>query len=95
MKAHGGVNVWIQIFLTSALVGSEWLDSRHYSFTPGERAPGTHFIGGWVDTRAALDDVEERKFVTLTGLELRPLGRYTDCAIPAPQDQTRMAKRMF
>jgi len=24
-------------------------------FTPRERAPGTHWIGGWVDPRAVLD----------------------------------------
>jgi hypothetical protein len=28
-----------------------------------------------VDSRAGLDDVEKRKFFTLSGLELRPLGR--------------------
>jgi hypothetical protein len=44
-------------------------------FTPGERAPGTHWIGDWVDPRAGLDDVEKRKFLILPGLELRPLGR--------------------
>jgi hypothetical protein len=27
-----------------------------------------------VDPRASLDDVEKRKFLTLPGLELRPLG---------------------
>jgi hypothetical protein len=41
----------------------------------GERTPGTHWIGGWVDLRSGLDDVEKRKFLTLPGLELRPLGR--------------------
>jgi hypothetical protein len=55
---------------------------------PRERAHGTHCIGGWVDVRAGLDDVENRKFLTLPGLELRPLGRpssrYTDYAIPTP-----------
>jgi hypothetical protein len=40
-----------------------------------ERAPGTHWIGGWVGPRAGLDDVEKRKFLTLPGLELRPLCR--------------------
>jgi hypothetical protein len=40
----------------------------------GERAPGTHWIGGWVDPRAGMDDVERRKFLTLPGLELRPIG---------------------
>jgi hypothetical protein len=26
---------------------------------PQERAPGTHLIGGWVDPRAGLDDMEK------------------------------------
>jgi hypothetical protein len=38
-------------------------------------APGTRWIGGWVDPRAGLDNVEKRKFLTLPGLELRPLSR--------------------
>jgi hypothetical protein len=42
-------------------------------FTPGERVPGTHWRGGWVDPRAGLDDVEKRKIVPLSGLELQPL----------------------
>jgi hypothetical protein len=42
---------------------------------PGERAPGTHWIGGWMDPRAGVDDVEKRKFLALPRLELRPLGR--------------------
>jgi hypothetical protein len=41
-------------------------------------------------SRAGLDDLEKRKFLTLPGLELRPFGRpavasrYTDYAISAP-----------
>jgi hypothetical protein len=57
------------------LVVGEWSASRHGRFTPGERAPRTHWIGGWVDSRAGLDDVEKRKFFTLPELELRRLGR--------------------
>jgi hypothetical protein len=34
--------------LTSALDGSELLTSRPGRFTPGERAPGAPWIGGWV-----------------------------------------------
>jgi hypothetical protein len=75
MKAYGGVDVEIQIFLTSALVGGEWSASRPGCFTPGERAPGTNWIGGWVDPRTGVDNVEKKKFFTLLGLELRPLGR--------------------
>jgi hypothetical protein len=63
--------------LTSALVGGEWSTSRPGRFTPGERAPGTHWTGGWVDLRAGLDDLEKRKFLTPPGLELRLLGRPT------------------
>jgi hypothetical protein len=74
MKAYGGVDVLIHIFLTSELVGGEWSGSRPRRFTPGEGAPGTHWIGGWVDPRAGLDDLVKRKFLTLPRLELRPLG---------------------
>jgi hypothetical protein len=65
----------IHIFLTSALAGGEWSVSRPGRFNPGERAPGTHWTRGWVDPRAGVGDVEKRKFLTLPGLELRPLGR--------------------
>jgi hypothetical protein len=74
MKAYGGMDVHIHISLTSALAGGEWSASRPGRCTPGERAPGTHWIGGWVDPRAGLDDVEKRKFFTILGLEHRPLG---------------------
>jgi hypothetical protein len=59
MKVHVGVNVEIQIFLTSALAGGEWSVSRSGHFTPGERAPRVHWIGGWVSLRTSLDDVEK------------------------------------
>jgi hypothetical protein len=75
MKAYGGVDVWIHIFLTSALVVGEWSASRPGYFTPGERAPDAQWIGGWVDPRAGLDGVEKRKFLTLPGLGLRSLCR--------------------
>jgi hypothetical protein len=37
-----------------------------------------------VGPRAGLDDVEKRKFLTLPGLELRPLGRPPLCRIRYP-----------
>jgi hypothetical protein len=46
--------------LTSALDGGEWSASRLSRFTLTERAPGTHWIGGWVDPRAVLDAVVKR-----------------------------------
>jgi hypothetical protein len=47
--------------LTSALDGGEWSASRASCFTPREKAPGTHWIGGWVGPRAVLDLVVKRK----------------------------------
>jgi hypothetical protein len=71
-------------------MGSVWIDSHCHdlctswwrvdSFTPlplysGERAPGTHWIGGLIDPRVGLDDMEKLKFFTLPGIEVRPLCR--------------------
>jgi len=39
----------------------EWSASRPDGFTTRERAPGTHWIGGWVDPPAVLDAVVKRK----------------------------------
>jgi hypothetical protein len=36
LKTYGGVDVYIHIFLTSALVGGEWLASRLGRFIPGK-----------------------------------------------------------
>jgi hypothetical protein len=42
----------------------------------GRKKPPVHIgIGDWVDHRVGLDDVRIRTFLTLPGLELRPLGR--------------------
>jgi hypothetical protein len=57
--AYKGVDVQIHIFLASALVGGEWSASRSGGFIPRERAPGTYWIGGWVDPRPGLDDLEK------------------------------------
>jgi hypothetical protein len=74
MKAYGGVDVWIHIFLTSALAGGEWSASRPCLFTPKERPSGTHWTGGWMDHRASPDNMEKWKFLPPLGLELWPLG---------------------
>jgi hypothetical protein len=97
MKTYGGVDVYIHIYLTSALFGGEWLASRPGRFTPEERAPGIHFIGCWMSPRTGLDDVEKRKFLTLPRLEIRLLGRPARnqslyrLRIPAPRkDEVRV-----
>jgi hypothetical protein len=62
------------VFLDSAIVGGEWSASSPGRFTSGIRALGIHSIGGLVDTRAGLDDVEKRKILPLPGLEFQSLG---------------------
>jgi hypothetical protein len=59
MMSCRGMDVQIYIFLTSALAGGVGSASRPDRFAPGERAPSTHWIGGWVDPRAGLDNVEK------------------------------------
>jgi hypothetical protein len=91
VKAYWDVDVWIHIFLTSALAGGERSASRPCRFIHDERTPGTHWIVGWVYPRAGLNDVEKRQFLTLPGNELRPSVvqpvaiHYTDYAMSAPQ----------
>jgi hypothetical protein len=70
MKTYGGVDVQIRIFFTSALAGGEWSASSPCHFTPGEIDPIIHCIGGWVGPSGDLDDVEKRKFLTLSAFEL-------------------------
>jgi len=44
--------------LTSALDGGEWSASLPGRFTPRERAPCTHWIGGWVGPRTGLKEID-------------------------------------
>jgi hypothetical protein len=91
MKAYWGVRYSSTHSLTSALDGGEWSASRHNRFTPRERAPGTHWIGGWVGPRTVLDAVMKRK-IPSPRRESKPrtpivqpvAQRYTDWAITAP-----------
>jgi hypothetical protein len=55
MTTYGGVDVYIHVFLLSAIDGVEWPFSHPCPFTPRERAPFTTWIGGWVDPRAILE----------------------------------------
>jgi hypothetical protein len=62
MKTYRGVEVYLHVFLNSALDGGEWW----VSFVPRplylrERAPGTHWIGGWVGPIVGLDALEKRR----------------------------------
>jgi hypothetical protein len=70
MKARGGVDLWIHVFLTLALVGGEWSASRPDRFNPGERDTGTHRIGGFMGPRTGQNAAEKRKIFPLSELEL-------------------------
>jgi hypothetical protein len=70
------------------LVAGEWSASRPGRFIPEEIAPGVHWIGGWVEPRAGLYELEERKFFNPTGTRnsnlsvVQPVAsRYTDYAV--------------
>jgi hypothetical protein len=68
----GNRYVQIHIFLTSALAGGEWSASCPGRFTPGKDSPvPSGQEAGW-----APEPVWKtwRKFFTLPGLEVRPLG---------------------
>jgi hypothetical protein len=47
--------------LTSTVVEGEWSASRPSHFIPRGGASDTHWIGGWVGSRAVLDAVVKRK----------------------------------
>jgi hypothetical protein len=71
MKAYWGVEVYLHVFLTSVPDGGEWSASRPGRFTPGEKAAGTHWIGGWVGPRAGLDDGGEKNSQPLPDYEYK------------------------
>jgi hypothetical protein len=50
--------------LISALDTGEWSASRPGRFTPRERAPGPHYIGGWVGPSVVLDTVVKRRILS-------------------------------
>jgi hypothetical protein len=62
-------------FSISTLDGGEWLPSHPSRFIPRERTFCIHRIGGGMGLRAGLGDMKEWTFLTLPGLELRPLSR--------------------
>jgi hypothetical protein len=59
-------------FFTLALDGGEWSPSLPSRFTLGERSPGTHWMGGWLDPRAGLDAMEKRKIFRVSVVEPWP-----------------------
>jgi hypothetical protein len=69
----------------------EWMYRSIFSLPlyPQRKIPSTHCVGSWVGPRAGVEDVEERKFLTVLGLKLWPFvmqpvaSSCSDCAILA------------
>jgi hypothetical protein len=80
-KTYGGSGGIALPFLTSALDKGEWSASRSGSFTVGERAPGAHWIGGWVGPRAGLDAADADRAGILNWVVQPVACRYTDSVL--------------
>jgi len=70
MKMYEGKADWLHTFLISALDRGKRSASHPDYFTPGGRAPGTHWTGNWVGLGIGLDAVRKRKkSLILPGIE--------------------------
>jgi hypothetical protein len=76
IKMYWGSGGVVPQFLTSVLDGGEWSASCPGHFTPRERAPGTHSIGGWVGPKAVLD-VVKRKIPSSTYIYICTVSNYS------------------
>jgi hypothetical protein len=74
MEKYGSGDIALTI-LSSAQDGDEWSASRPSCFTPGETAPGTHWIGCCIGPRAGVDAVGIENLFPLPGIEPQPSNR--------------------
>ena len=66
-KHRGGAEVKLHSFLSSKLVGGQYEASCPSYIMSGERDPGTHWIEGWVGSRASLDILKTKKNLITAG----------------------------
>jgi hypothetical protein len=74
-------------FLTSALDGGEWSASRPGRYTPGDMAPGTHWIWGWGGSQSRSKRCGEEKILLLPGIDPRPTNSQ---AVAIPTELSRL-----
>jgi hypothetical protein len=72
-----GVEVWIHVFLASALFGNEWSASRPADYNRGKSPMHPLEKRCLGRPRTGPDDVEKRETLLLLGLEFRNLGHPT------------------
>jgi hypothetical protein len=69
-------------YLILALDGGELSASRPGRFTPRERAPGVHWIGGWVGPRAPTGNLTiepwSSRFLVIVSQKIQTLHSYSD-----------------
>jgi hypothetical protein len=61
------MELYVDVFLTSEIVGDEWSDSRSCRFTPWDWVPKTHWLGVWVHQRNYVEDMEKWNLLILPG----------------------------
>jgi len=61
IKTCEGMVMYLRSFVTVVLDGGELSVSCFGRFTPEERSPGTHWIGGWVGLSAGVDMMAKEK----------------------------------
>jgi hypothetical protein len=66
------------------------------TFIPSERAPGTHWTGGWVNPGAGLETAEKRKYLLCwESNSNHPAHCYTDWAITVPNCTRRVTEKFI
>jgi hypothetical protein len=89
-----GIDVYIQVFLASALIWGEWSASRPGCSTPGERTQCTHWIRGQVSPKTCMDRTRTRTPTLRTSTHSQSLHRLVDtCRGPNCQEAVALQQR--
>jgi hypothetical protein len=83
MKAYRGNRGIDPLILNLALGGGECLALCFGHFTPPGRNPSTHWIEGWMVPRAVPDTSENRKSLSLTGIQTMNCSACSLVTVPA------------